>query len=61
MMGFATLNPPYELVNLSIFAIPRLNQIKDLVGAKIAKTGNIHILYGHHSGRGVLRYCISGR
>jgi hypothetical protein len=37
--------PPFELVNLSIFAILHLNQIKDLVGAKIAKTGNIHILF----------------
>jgi hypothetical protein len=43
--ALARLCPPYELVNLSIFAIPHLNQIKDLAGAKIAKTGNIHILY----------------
>jgi hypothetical protein len=33
-------------VNLSIFAIPHPSQIKDLGGVKIAKTGNIHILYG---------------
>jgi hypothetical protein len=38
-------NPPYESVNLSIFSIPDLSQIKDLAGMKIAKTGNIHILY----------------
>jgi hypothetical protein len=40
------LCPPYEAVNLSIFAIPHPSQIKDLGGVKIAKTGNIHILYG---------------
>jgi hypothetical protein len=39
------LNPPYEPVNLSIFAIPHLNQINDLGGTKITKTGKIHILY----------------
>jgi hypothetical protein len=39
------LNPPYEPVNLSIFATTHLSQIKGLAGAKIAKTGNIHILY----------------
>jgi hypothetical protein len=33
-------------VNLSIFPIPDLSQIKDLAGMKIAKTGKIHILAG---------------
>jgi len=37
---------PYEAVNLSIFAISHLSQIKDLAGMKSAKTGKIHILYG---------------
>jgi len=32
-------------VNLSIFSIPDLSQIKDLTGVKSAKTGKIHILY----------------
>jgi hypothetical protein len=33
-------------VNLSIFSIPDLSQIKDLAGVKSTKTGNIHKLYG---------------
>jgi mono/diheme cytochrome c family protein len=40
------LCPPYEPVNLSIFAFSHLSQIKDLAGMKNAKTGKIHILYG---------------
>jgi hypothetical protein len=45
MVGFPSLNPPYEPVNLSIFSIPDLSQIKDLADVKSAKTGTIHILY----------------
>jgi len=37
---------PNEAVNLSIFSIPDLSQIKDLAGVKSAKTGKIHILNG---------------
>jgi hypothetical protein len=44
-MGFASLNPSYEPVNLLVFSISDLSQIKDLVGVKSAKTGKIHILY----------------
>jgi hypothetical protein len=40
------LCPPYEAVNLSIFSIPDLSQIKDLADVESAKTGKIHILYG---------------
>jgi hypothetical protein len=32
-------------VNLLVFSISDLSQIKDLVGVKSAKTGKIHILY----------------
>jgi len=32
-------------VNLSIFSIPDLSQIKDLAAVKSAKMGKIHILY----------------
>ena len=37
MAGFsASLNPPYEPVNLSIFSIPDLSQIKEFSGLKDA-------------------------
>jgi hypothetical protein len=43
-------------VNLSIFSIPDLSQIKDLAGMKIVKTGKIHILY--EPGQIVISRCI---
>jgi hypothetical protein len=43
--------PPYEAVNLSIFSILDLSQIKHLADVKSAKTGNIHILYGPEASR----------
>jgi len=40
-------------VNLSIFAISHLSQIKDLAGMKSAKTGKIHILYACGGGSSI--------